>query len=82
MAKNQQWKKAIRAQVAATLQGSVPGQAPTPSVMGNVPKSTATAQPNPDQGSEIRTGYRQDLVRIFWVALEFIAHCNAVRGIA
>ena len=72
MAKNQQWKKAIRAQVAATIQSSATNR-PAPianPVTGQPGRETNPALPSTPRGeaAEPTTGYRQDLVRVFLVA--------------
>mgnify|MGYP001611905278 CR=1 FL=1 len=68
MSKKQQWKKAIRAQVAATLQSN--SAAPVAPVSGkaNLPGQTPVpALVSPKRGV-LTEGYHQDLVRIIWVA--------------
>ena len=69
MSKNQQWKKAIRAQVAATIQNSGASQlpiAPAPQFAKNA--SSVAPNASTPQNLAVTAAYRQDLVRIFWVA--------------
>ena len=67
VAKKQHWKKAIRAQVAATMQGggaSLAAQTPAPTTAIAASTSGSTAS----HAGAVTIGYHHDLVRIIWVA--------------
>ena len=76
MAKKSQWKKAIRAEVAAALQNQTTGQ---PAFVPSGVQSNPSTQKNPTSHNQVMTATGNDLVilsdlrRIFWVALVLFA---------